>query len=315
MDLKEARTEAEPIESIELKRGLNFSPDQTEIEVTIAPNAGACFGVVRAIKLGHQALQKKPAHETVYSFGPLIHNPMVVQDFEDKGLTIANSPEGLKPGTVVLRSHGVQKEIEADLKEKGMSIVDATCPLVKKPQRIAQSLGQKGYFLVIVGDSNHPEVKGVISYFGSDRVLVTYNEDDIKKIPDHEKRVGIIAQTTIEVGKLNKVVEKAKERFEEVAVYNTICDATSVRQSEATELAKHAEVVVVVGGKNSSNTNKLVKICQGLQPNTHHIEELTEIDPKWFEGKKKIGVTGGASTPHEYVDAVGNYIIKMLSVS
>lgn len=304
---------AQTAENIELKRGLKFADQDDEIEVTIAPNAGACFGVVRAIKLGHQALSKKPENETVYSFGPLIHNPMVVKDFSDRGLNIAASSENLSPGTVVLRSHGVQKEIEADLKKKGMQIVDATCPLVKKPQRIAQSLGQKGYYLVIVGDVNHPEVKGVMSYFGSDRVLVTYNEEDLAKIPDHEKRVGILAQTTIEVSKLNKVVDKAKARFEEVAVYNTICDATSVRQSEATELSKHAEVVVVVGGKNSSNTNKLVKICKDLQPNTYHIEELTEIDPAWFAGKKKIGVTGGASTPHEYVDTVGNYIIKMIS--
>jgi len=305
------------MEIIKLQRKLDFTSDDT-LEVAVAPNAGACFGVVRAIKLGEQALTKhdQSGDQTpVYSFGQLIHNPKVVKHFEEKGLQVVSTPDGVEVGTVVLRSHGVQKDIEKKLKDKGVHIVDATCPLVKKPQRIAQSLGQKGYFLIIVGDSNHPEVRGVKSYFGSERVLVTYHPEDLAKIPEEETKVGIIAQTTIEVAVLNKVIEGAKARFADVAVYNTICDATSIRQSEAVELAGNAEVVVVVGGKNSSNTCKLVKICEKLQPATHHIEDLVELDPQWFAGKKKIGVTGGASTPHDYVDEVAGKIIQIITGS
>ncbi len=294
---------------------MGFSPDDS-IEITIAPNAGACFGVVRAIKLGHQALNRaqkdKSADKKVYSFGPLIHNPTVVREFEDKGVQIVEDSSQVQTGTVILRSHGVQQDYEKDLRNRGIGIVDATCPLVKKPQRIATSLAEKGYFLLLVGDTNHPEVKGVVSYYGKPDFLVTYNPDDISKIPDSVKKIGVIAQTTIEVSVLDTVVAKARERFSEVAVFNTICDATSIRQTEALDLARTADVVVVVGGKNSSNTCKLVKICKGLQPDTHHIEDFAEIDPTWFAGKRKIGVTGGASTPHETVDLVGTHIAELL---
>jgi 4-hydroxy-3-methylbut-2-enyl diphosphate reductase len=287
--------------------------DSDEIEVTIATNAGACFGVVRAIKLSHQALQKATESTPVYSFGHLIHNPKVVEDLEQRGIKTVEEKEAVIAGTVVLRSHGVKKEIEEEFKAKGIAIVDATCPLVKKPQRIATSLAQKGYFLVVVGDEKHPEIKGVLSYFGKPDFLVTYKAEDIDKIPDHIEKVGVIAQTTIEIAVLNRIVDKIKSRFSDVSVHNTICDATSIRQAEAVELSKKAEVMIVVGGKNSSNTNKLVKICKEHQPNTYHIEEFTEIDPKWFQGKKKIGVTGEASTPHDYVDWVGEKIAALVS--
>lgn len=296
------------------KRQMTFE-EGDNVEVTIATNAGACFGVVRAIKLSHQALQKATETTPVYSFGNLIHNPKVVQDLENRGIKTVEEKEAVLSGTVVLRSHGVRKEIEEEFRTKGIAVVDATCPLVKKPQRIATSLAQKGYFLVIVGDEKHPEIKGVLSYFGKPDFLVTYKPEDIDKIPASVEKVGVIAQTTIEVEVLNRVIEKIKSRFSDVSVHNTICDATSIRQGEAVELSKKAEVMIVVGGKNSSNTNKLVKICREHQPNTYHIEEFTEIDPQWFHGKKKIGVTGGASTPHDYVDWVGEQIAALFTTS
>jgi 4-hydroxy-3-methylbut-2-enyl diphosphate reductase len=294
------------------RRGLDFKADDS-VEITVATNAGACFGVVRAIKLGYQAVQRaKESGAPIYSFGPLIHNPHVVEELARQGVrTIAGSHE-VESGTVVLRSHGIQKTLEADLRSRGVAIVDATCPLVKKPQRIAQSLGEKGYFLVIVGDANHPEVKGVLSYFGRDESLVTYDPEDISRIPEGVEKVGVIAQTTIEVRVLNAVVERLKMRFADVVVYNTICDATSVRQNEAVKLAQSADVLVVVGGKNSSNTSKLVKICQGFQKDTYHIEDLQEIRSDWFRHKRKIGVTAGASTPHEYVNEVGEHIAGLI---
>jgi len=311
---KGGTVESACMEAYHIKRGLGFTPDDS-VEVTVAPNAGACFGVVRAIKLGHAAAQKAAGESNVYSFGPLIHNPSVVAELEGLGVRTVTDANNVDSGTVILRSHGVQKEIEAEFKERGVSVVDATCPLVKKPQRIATSLSQKGYYLVVVGDSKHPEVKGVLSYFGRPDYLVTYNADDLDKIPASVDKVGIIAQTTIELSVLERVIERAKSRFADVAVHNTICDATSVRQSEALALAKGADVVVVVGGKNSSNTCKLVKICRELQPSTHHIEEIEEISQTWFQGKKKIGVTGGASTPHEFVDKVAGHIAGLVQSS
>ncbi|MFM8270222.1 MAG: 4-hydroxy-3-methylbut-2-enyl diphosphate reductase, partial [Pseudomonadota bacterium] len=296
---------------------LPVSPKRTKnfhgsggIEIVIAPNAGACFGVVRAIKLGHQAA-KRSSEEAVQAFGPLVHNPKSIQDLESKGVEIVEDPDDIRSGTVILRSHGVKQEIEAEFKRRGVKVVDATCPLVKKPQRIASSLGQKGYFLILVGNADHPEVKGVLSYFAKPNYLVTYNPKDLDRIPFNTK-VGILAQTTIEFKVLDEIEKAARARFKEVVLYNTICDATSIRQEEATILAQEADVMIVVGGKNSSNTTKLVKICKSYQPSTFWIEEKTEIDPTWLQQKRKIGITGGASTPQEYVDEVGDYIARLI---
>lgn len=300
------------MESQHPNRGLAFHNDSS-VEITIATNAGACFGVVRAIKLGYQAADRAARNGgPVYSFGPLIHNPHVVQELGDRGVRTISDPEEVRGGTVILRSHGVQREAEGELKKRGIQVVDATCPLVKKPQRIAESVGLKGYFLIVVGDSDHPEVRGVLSYFGRPDFLVTYRPEDLGQIPSGVEKVAVLAQTTIEVNVFEAVVARAEERFPDVLVYNTICDATSIRQSEAVTLASQADVLVVVGGKNSSNTNKLVKICQNLQSNTHHIEGIHEIDPLWFHGKCKIGVTGGASTPHDFVDSVGDHIAGLV---
>jgi 4-hydroxy-3-methylbut-2-en-1-yl diphosphate reductase len=290
-------------------RKSHFSSDDS-LEVAVAPNGGACFGVVRAVKLGMAAAERR---DSVYSVGALVHNPKTIRELEAKGMQVIEDPSQITSGTAVLRSHGIKQQIEKELRDKGVKIVDATCPLVKKPQRIASSLGEKGYFLVLVGDSKHPEVKGVLSYFDRPDYLVTYNPEEVAKIPAEVKKVGVVAQTTIEAAVFNAVLEKCKERFSEVAVYNTICDATSIRQSEAQVLAQEAEVFVVVGGRSSSNTNKLVKICKSYQPNTYLVEEKEEIQPEWFTGKKKIAVTGGAATPQDYVDEVGEYIFTFLT--
>jgi 4-hydroxy-3-methylbut-2-en-1-yl diphosphate reductase len=294
------------------KRSLQFREDES-IEVTIAPNAGACFGVVRAIKLGRLAAGRTKDGHAVYSLGPLVHNPMTIDELKSQGLQIVHEAQEItQTGTVVLRSHGVKKDIEAELRKKNMNVVDATCPLVKKPQRIASSLGSKGYFLVLVGDPKHPEVIGVLSYFGRPDFLVTYDPKDVAKIPDGVEKIGIIAQTTIQVSVFDSIVSACEARFPEVAAYNTICDATSIRQSEAETLAQKSDVFIVVGGRNSSNTTKLVKICRAYQADTHLVETKEEIQEDWFVGKKKIAITGGASTPQDYVDEIGDYVVSLL---
>jgi 4-hydroxy-3-methylbut-2-enyl diphosphate reductase len=294
---------------------LAFQNDDT-VEITIATNAGACFGVVRAVKLAHQAVARaKHRGGSLYSFGPLIHNPHVVANLAQNGVRTIHSAEEAVSGTVVLRSHGVQLEAEKKLKQRGISVVDATCPLVKKPQRIAKAMADKGYFLVVVGDSNHPEVKGVISYFGRPDYRVMYDPEVLLELPAGVQRVAVLAQTTIEVAVFDAVVARARALFSDVVAYNTICDATSIRQSEAERLARGSDVVVVVGGKNSSNTSKLVKICRDFQSETYHIEHWAEVRRSWFTGKRKIGVTAGASTPHEYVDEVGAHIARLIQAN
>ncbi len=293
------------------KKSLTFD-EGSAVEISVAPNAGACFGVVRAIKLGHKALRREGGHNgPVYSFGPLIHNPIVVDDFKGRGITIVEHPEEVQSGTVLLRSHGVQREVESELHNKSIQIIDATCPLVKKPQRIAASVKARGYFLVIVGNAQHPEIKGVLSYFGNENYLVTYDPQDLQKVPETVTKLAILAQTTIEFSVFDRVTQAAKAKFQEVLIYNTICDATSVRQAEALKLAKEADIMIVIGGKDSSNTNKLVKICRTILNETYHIEQISEVEPLWFVGKRKIGVTGGASTPHEYVDQVADHIASL----
>lgn len=304
--------EIQGLSSHSSRRGPQFTGTDG-VEIVIAPNAGACFGVVRAVKLGQQAAQRGIKNQSpVFALGALVHNPPTIKALEASGVKIVDEAAAITGGTAILRSHGVRQEIEKDLRDRGVNIVDATCPLVKKPQRIAQGLSQKGYFLVLVGDPKHPEVKGVLSYFGKENYLVTYVAEDVDKIPADVKNVGIIAQTTIEVGVLERVAARCRERFSDVIVYNTICDATSIRQSEAEALSLEADVMLIVGGRNSSNTAKLVKICKNNQPNTYLIERLEELDYNWFEGKKKIGITGGAATPQEYVDEVGDTIARSL---
>ena len=295
---------------IHAKRGLDFTPSGDDVEITIAQNGGACFGVVRAIKLGHQALRHPKG--SVFSLGPIIHNPMTVEELQKKGMQVVDAIDKVSDGTVVVRSHGIRREMEKQLRERGIKVIDATCPLVKKPQRIAQSIGERGLYLVVVGDAKHPEVQGVVSYYGKPDFLVTYEPGDVDKIPADVKGVGVVAQTTIEVRVLDRVVARCRERFQEVAVYNTICDATSVRQTEAEILARRADVMIVVGGRNSSNTNKLVKICKAHQKDTYLIETMEEVSQAWLQGKHKIGITGGASTPVEYVDAVGDFVAAMV---
>ena len=290
------------------RRAPGFS-NHEGVEIIVAPNAGACFGVVRAIRLGERAVE---GSARVWSLGPLIHNPQVVSRLEARGVRTVQTASEISEGVVLLRSHGIPREDERAARDRGLKIVDATCPLVKKPQRIAAGLGASGRFLVLVGDPNHPEVRGVLSYFARPDFLVTYDPKDIDRIPADVQRVGVLAQTTIEYPVLEAIEARCRERFSDVTVHNTICDATSVRQSEAADLSASADVMIVVGGRNSSNTKKLEKICLSRDVVTHLVEEIEELRPEWFVGKRRIGVTGGASTPQDYVDRVGDRIADMV---
>ena len=271
------------------------------MEILIAKSAGFCFGVKRAINIA-----KKSADDVrgeISTLGPIIHNPQVVKKLEDSAnIRPRKTLEEIQGGTIIIRSHGVKLKEFAAAKEKGLNIVDATCPFVKKTQELVSDLTREGYTVIVVGDREHPEVQGIISY-GNPDIIVAASVDEIKDLPKREK-IGIVAQTTQSQERLQKIADFCLTRASEVKVCNTICSATSVRQEESVEISKEVECMIVIGGKNSGNTRRLFEVCRSIQPKTYHIEEAREIDPAWFEGIERLGVTAGASTPKWIIEEV-----------
>jgi len=271
------------------------------LEILIAKSAGFCFGVKRAINIA-----KKSADDVrgeISTLGPIIHNPQVVKKLEDSAnIRPRKTLEEIQGGTIIIRSHGVKLKEFAAAKEKGLNIVDATCPFVKKTQELVSDLTKEGYTVIVVGDREHPEVQGIISY-GNPDIIVAASVDEIKDLPKREK-IGIVAQTTQSQERLQKIADFCLTRASEVKVCNTICSATSVRQEESVEISKEVECMIVIGGKNSGNTRRLFEVCHSIQPKTYHIEEAREIDPAWFKGIERLGVTAGASTPKWIIEEV-----------
>jgi len=227
----------------------------------------------------------------------------VVKKLEDSAnIRPRKTLEEIQGGTIIIRSHGVKLKEFAAAKEKGLNIVDATCPFVKKTQELVSDLTRDGYTVIVVGDREHPEVQGIISY-GNPDIIVAASVDEIKDLPKREK-IGIVAQTTQSQERLQKIADFCLTRASEVKVCNTICSATSVRQEESVEISKEVECMIVIGGKNSGNTRRLSEVCRSIQPKTYHIEEAREIDPAWFKGIERLGVTAGASTPKWIIEEV-----------
>jgi len=225
-----------------------------------------------------------------------------VQRLEEMGVKPLDDVSGLEGGTIIIRSHGVAaKELEAVI-ARNLEIVDATCPFVKKAQEHVASLSRAGYDVVVVGDADHPEVQGIVSY-ATGRVYVVGSGEEAQALP-RMKKIGVVAQTTQSFQNLQQVVTACLSKGGEIRVYHTICDATSVRQEEAKALAGRVDCMVVIGGFNSANTKRLAEVCAELLPRTHHIEIAEQLDPAWFAGVEKVGVTAGASTPKWLIDDV-----------
>ncbi|WP_129126733.1 4-hydroxy-3-methylbut-2-enyl diphosphate reductase [Geomonas oryzae] len=270
------------------------------MEVILAKHAGFCFGVKRATHLAFDAADRGG---DTYTLGPIIHSPQVVQRLEEMGVKSVESVEEVENGgTIIIRSHGVaSSELEAAVQAE-LEVVDATCPFVKKAQEHVATLSKEGYDVIVVGDAVHPEVQGIVSY-ATGRVYVVSSGKEVDRLPRMAK-MGVVAQTTQSFEHLNDVVAACLERGGETRVYNTICDATAVRQYETKKLAGEVDCMVVIGGFNSANTKRLAQICRELLPRTHHIETAGQIDPAWFEGVSRVGVTAGASTPKWLIDEV-----------
>jgi 4-hydroxy-3-methylbut-2-enyl diphosphate reductase len=276
------------------------------MNVILAKQAGFCFGVKRATQIAFEAAGKD---QKTYTLGPIIHSPQVVGKLEELGIHAVDSLDGLEEGTIIIRSHGVEQKEINEAQQKRLDIVDATCPFVKKAQEHVKSLSDAGYSVVVVGDADHPEVQGIVSY-GGEKVYVVASSDDVKKLPKMSK-IGVVAQTTQSFENLKNVVSGCLQRGGEIRVYNTICDATAVRQEEAKELAGRVGCMLVIGGFNSANTRRLLEVCAEIQPRTYHIETAAEIIPAWFAGVDQVGVTAGASTPKWIIDEVLNKIEQL----
>lgn len=268
------------------------------MEVEVAKKSGFCFGVKRAIdwalKVG----------ERCNTIGPLIHNPHVVEDLKKKGIIPVEEIDDIDSSTVILRTHGVSKKVIDELNKKGLHVVDLTCPFVKKVKDYAIELEKQGYFIVVIGEKNHPEVEAIVSHLKN--VVVVNSVSDVGKVGERDK-VGVVVQTTQTLKLFQDIVAELRKRYNELKVCNTICNATAERQEEAIELAKGSDIMIVVGGKNSANTNHLAELCDAIVE-THHVQGADDLKNEWFKGKKKAGVTAGASTSTEIIKKVKKMI-------
>lgn len=270
-------------------------------EVVVARHAGYCYGVERALRLTDAALRR--AGGRVATLGPLIHNPGVVARLRARGVEVVERVEDLADGTLVLRTHGVPPEVVARARDRGLDVVDATCPFVAVAQRRAAELRGAGYEVVILGEPDHPEVVSLQAVAGEGATVAA----DAAALPLaalRGRRVGLVVQTTQTRANLSAVAAALAPVARELLVANTICDATERRQQAAEELAGEVDAVVVVGGRDSANTARLAQLCRDRQPRTWHVESAAELDPAWFRGARRIGVTAGASTPDEEIEAV-----------
>lgn len=263
--------------------------------------AGACYGVQRALDMAHAAVADGHG---AYTLGPLIHNPKVVSQLEASGVHVAGSVDDIDSGTVIIRSHGVTAEARCALERKGLFVIDATCPHVARAQKAAEEIARQGCVVVVVGEAGHPEVDGLVSWASraGGRVVVAASAHELPS--DIEGPVGIVVQTTQTRDVLDEVVAALRARGIEPEVKNTICFATRQRQEAAATLANQVDAIVVIGGRNSSNTTRLAEICAAICKKAYHIESAEELVPAWFKGCETVGITAGASTPEEHIQAV-----------
>jgi 4-hydroxy-3-methylbut-2-enyl diphosphate reductase len=274
------------------------------VEIKVAKSAGFCWGVKRAVNMAVRAIKKGKGK--AYCLGELIHNKREINRLKTLGMEFVDNMEELKEGsTVIIRSHGIAPQVLENLKKKGLDIVDATCPFVKEVQDKAVKLEKEGYPALILGNSNHPEVEGIAGHVKAP--IIVNSLEELKKLPQFLK-LGVVCQTTLNLDFFRKAISLLALKAKELKVYNTICKATAIRQKEAKELASQVDVMLIIGGKNSSNTTKLYQISKSVNERSYHIESKEEIDLSWFEGAEIVGVTAGASTPQWVIDEVVSYL-------
>jgi 4-hydroxy-3-methylbut-2-enyl diphosphate reductase len=271
------------------------------MEIEKASEMGFCFGVRRAIDIVEKAASEKGPLQTL---GALVHNRQVVEKLASGGVSVALSLDEVEGDIIAIASHGVDPGTIEQAQARGFEIIDATCPFVRKAQVVANRLGKAGFGVLVFGDADHPEVRGVLGYAG-EKAGASLEVPDLDTLPS---RLGILCQTTQNQERftkfLSRIISRGIHSFSELRIFNTICDATRRHQASALELAGRVDLMFVVGSHDSANTGRLVKICADSGVATFHIESASEIDPRWLRGQKRLGVTAGASTPDEVIDEV-----------
>jgi len=280
------------------------------MEIRLAKTAGFCFGVKRAVETVYEQVEKNSGKQ-IYTYGPIIHNEEVVKDLKSKGVEVLYTKEeleNLEDGIVIIRSHGVAKDIYDILERRGVECVDATCPFVKKIHNIVKEESQAGNYVVIIGDEKHPEVQGIRGWTG-ENVTILKTEEEAKDffVKDNTK-ICIVAQTTFNYNKFKYLVEIIQKNNYNISVLNTICSATKERQKEAESIARDVEAMIVIGDKHSSNSQKLFEICGNACENTYFIQTLEDLDMDRLKSVNTVGITAGASTPKNIIEEVQNNV-------
>ena len=278
------------------------------MKVTLAKSAGFCFGVKRAVEMVYKEAE---TGKKVYTLGPIIHNEQVVQDLEQKGVRVIDTPEELskaEDATVIIRSHGISADVYHQLKDKKVRIVDATCPFVSKIHRIVEKKYQEGSCIVIVGNANHPEVEGINGWCNGAATVIGSVSEAENYSQEPARKLCVVAQTTFNYKKFKDIVDIFSKKSYDIDVMNTICNATEERQTEAAAIAGDSDAMIVIGGKHSSNTQKLYEICKNVCPDTHFIQTLDDLDLKQFQSFRSVGITAGASTPNTIIKEVQSYV-------
>lgn len=275
------------------------------MKIILSKEIGFCFGVKKAVEIAQKVLVTD--NQEVYMLGCLIHNPQVMEMFQKKGAKIAyNIQEIPENSTIITRAHGVSPSELQEAAKKRLKVINTICPYVKKVQEVAKYLATNNYFIVIFGDKKHPEIKAIMdTIYQNAEVIEQVN--DLKEMKYH-KKIGLISQTTKNINDYKKISFYLLEKTEELRIFNTICKATTKRQASALELSSQVDIMLVIGGKESANTSRLVEICRNQGVKTQHIERTEELDYQWFKPQYTVGITSGASTPDWVIEEVINKI-------
>ena len=278
------------------------------MEVVLAKSSGFCFGVKRAVDRVYEQLAE---NKKIYMYGPIVHNDDVVADLEEKGVKVLNTKEELTElteGSVVIRAHGVPKEIYEIMEQKNIECIDATCPFVKRIHKIVEKESAEGRRIIVIGNAKHPEVEGIRGWCKTPATVIESREEALQFNGSKDDKYCVVSQTTFNYKKFQELVEIFQKKGYDIIVANTICSATEERQKEASELAAKADVMIVIGGTHSSNTRKLYELCKSECENTYYIQTLADLQLELPNSVELVGITAGASTPNKIIEEVQNYV-------
>ena len=280
------------------------------MKLTIAKSAGYCFGVKRAVNMVYQEAEE--AKVPVYTYGPIIHNEEVVRDLKQRGVHVVRELkelENLPKGKIIIRSHGISRREHEAMKACGFEVLDATCPFVLKIHRLVEKYSKEGYRIVIAGNEHHPEVEGILGWAEGQPAYTVTSQEDIEKLPLKEgEKVCLVAQTTFNYNKFQELVEIIKKKGYDISVLDTICNATEERQTEARKIAAESDLMIVIGDKHSSNTQKLYEISKKECANTYYIQTSKDMDYHQIQSINNVGITAGASTPNNIIEEVSKNV-------